>query len=462
MSHAFRLVKDHKVMIMTKISYVCLLLLAYICFSRGEDPIKSVSCDVQGTLTATLTSDSPWTLPEKAICRHNQVTLKTTNTDTFTISGCGIGDGVVLVLTKTNPDTTPVGHVVVALSPKSETKTVTLTCNKITRDVTQVAKLGPWNIGEDPIQSVSCDVQGTLSVTITHGSPWTLPEKATCGHEQVIIKTRDTDTFTISGCAINTDVVLVLTKTNPDTTPAGHVVVALTPKSETKTVTLTCNKITRDVTRVAKLEPWSIGSVTDNPVTKNATESIHMLMELRETTGAKAIVTTISLNRNYNLLIAGAGTHATQVKGCTAAATDSSTDSVPIFPRGTPEVLEQFTSDNIQSKNINGKKVNQIATLTGFRLVGSNTVFLKCTINVCAQACPSQSPTTSQSNAERKRMSKKRKGGKHPSTVHYATLKLTVRDTLLGTSTNGATDTFQVGRKLVKFIVLITTIGFIY
>ncbi|XP_021345089.1 uncharacterized protein LOC110445057 isoform X2 [Mizuhopecten yessoensis] len=216
--------------------------------------------------------------------------------------------------------------------------------------------------------------------------------------------------------------------------PAPNAAIVFGDGQQMEDVYLTCNILKNPKVFTVRLDS-QLGSTQK---TLSAMESITLKMNLTNSNNTAAA--TVEIGQTYTLHVSGAGTHFLLIKSCEAAGTRSMYQAVKIYDAATAGhsigILANITNDTKNAVDTHPI----MASLTGFRLVTSNIVFLSCQIEVCASPCST---------------SRKRKRIK--SQLKTASIKFEVKDKLFERSANGAKGLFTTGKQIVTIAMVVVT-----
>lgn len=233
-----------------------------------------------------------------------------------------------------------------------------------------------------------CDSNGTLTYNYAGRQDWVHSASSDCGAASVNDTTK---AVIVKGCKLGKAAIVTLYSLN--STPTPMPIVSLKDAKE-NVIVLKCNRAPDGATHTATL--IFPGSVT--PTSFTANEQIELKMTLTNVNDA-ATPSNVVIGKKYRLHISGAGTHYMKIVNCTADSKEPFTaKSVTIYkfnPADTLGIIDVSTPTPVPTTvptpapTAAPDTYPLVVTMTGFRLVGSNSVYLHCAVKVCDKRdCP--------------------------------------------------------------------------
>lgn len=226
-----------------------------------------------------------------------------------------------------------------------------------------------------PVQ-LECNSVGTL--TLTNKPGWVNSATAECNNvtNDALVDTTS-NTIVITGCKVGTQVTL-----NMYSAASSPTLGSVNTNQMSKFV-LTCISAAGGVKK-ATLDLSE--SVAQQTVTAKETVLLSMSLTIQGQTNP---LHNVEIGKHYDLHITGAGSHFMKIINCTAKGSRTATAVVIYDSTKTgndPGVMSSPQTESASEIDLHPLKIS----MTGFRLVGSSTVYLECDVQLCnnEHSCP--------------------------------------------------------------------------
>lgn len=221
-----------------------------------------------------------------------------------------------------------------------------------------------------------CDSNGTLTYSYTGRHDWVKTAVSDCGNASV---NNVTKVITVTGCDLGkASIVTLYSLTSTPTTMS----IMSSKGAKENVIVLKCNRASNGTTYTAKVQFPE--SVTPTPFTAKETIELKMtITNVNDTVTPSNVV----IGEKYRLHISGAGNHHMKIDNCKADITDTFTNKAVTVYNSTGSddlgIIDVSTAVSTPIPTAAPDTYPLVVTMTGFRLVGSNSVYLQCTVKVC-------------------------------------------------------------------------------